>query len=85
MFYQEVHAEQRLITVNISKMNEQIMKADVFDHKMSVHLAGANDLITAEGRYRLTCYIPFMRSGIKKSEGIKITDTAMLSLENEFQ
>ena len=46
-------------------MNQKVMEAAKFDQKLSVALSDCNDLMAAEGKYHLKCYIQFQRNTMK--------------------
>ena len=52
-------------------MSKQILQSAHLDYKLSVHLAGVNDLIAAEGKYHLICLRAYERSTSKNGKGMR--------------
>ena len=42
-------------------MSKQILDGAIYDHDVSVRVAGVSDLIAAEGKYHPNCYKRFLR------------------------
>ena len=61
------------------------MEAAKFDQEMSVRVAVVSDLIAAEGKYHLSCYVQFIRRTSQTKENSQHTDIVMIWLCNELQ
>ena len=55
----------------------RIIEASQYSHKLSVALAGVNDLIAAEGQYHLKCYTKFLREASDVKRTADKNDLAM--------
>jgi uncharacterized protein YdcH (DUF465 family) len=60
LFCQEVKNEQ-LHSIQSFNTSNKILEAAHYDQKLSIALAGVNDLMAAEGSYHLKCYSKFQR------------------------
>ena len=70
------------MTVSIS---EQILQSAHLDYKLSVRLAGVNDLIAAEGKYHLICLRAYKRSTSKTEKECVDIDLAFSWLCKELR
>lgn len=61
------------------------MEAAKFDQKLSVALSDCNDLMAAEGKYHLKCYMQFQRNTMKNQTTVESSDLAMAWLKNELE
>lgn len=87
MFCQTNVPKQRLNSVTTFNVSEQILNACKFDQKMAHRVAGVHDLIAAEGKYHLSCYVKFTRNTNKIKEDSKREniDLPMLWLCDELK
>ena len=58
----ETSKKQTLCSVTTFKMSKQILEGAQYDHDISLHVAGIDDLIAAEGKYHPNCYKNFLRN-----------------------
>ena len=61
------------------------MEAAKFDQKLSVALSDCYDLMAAEGKYHLKCYMQFQRNTMKNQNAAGSSDLAMAWLKNELE
>ena len=85
LFCQTVHTKHRLVSVTTQKMSAQIIEAAQFDKILRIRVACVNDLIAAEGKYHLQCYVNFTRSTQTIQSISHNTDLAMAWLCSELQ
>ena len=65
IFCQSEKPKDRLVSIMTFSMSKQILQSAHLDYKLSVRLAGVNDLIAAEGKYHLICLRAYERSTSK--------------------
>jgi hypothetical protein len=80
MFCQEPDGKQRLISVSTFNVSKNILELYKLDNKMRIRLAGVNDLITAEGKYRQNCWNDYSSNTSKTKKESKNTDIAFIFL-----
>jgi hypothetical protein len=85
MFCQEPDGKQRLISVSTFNASKNILELSKLDNKMQLRLAGVNDLIAAEGKYRENCRSEYSYSTSKTNKESENTDIAFIFLCNELQ
>ena len=82
---QQKKAKQKLISITTFNKSQEILGAAKFDQEMSVHVAAVSDLIAAEGKYHLSCYVQFIRRTSQTKENSQHTDIAIIWICNELQ
>jgi len=85
MFCQHIHIKQKLISVCTFKKSNEILESARYDQVLRVRLSGVHDLIAAEGKYHLNCYVNFTRLVIQVRDGKTQDDIALTWLINELQ
>lgn len=68
LFCQNHIFSSKLHNVMVMRVSDKILHLAQFDDKVSCHLAGINDLIAAEGKYHLKCYVQFLRQHDESNE-----------------
>lgn len=76
IFCQSEKPKDRLVSIMTFSMSKQILESAHLHQKLSVCLAGVNDLIAAEGKYHLACLRAYERSTSKTKKDCTETDLA---------
>ena len=85
IFCQSEKPKDRLVSIMTFSMSKQILESAYLHQKLSVRLAGVNDLIAAEGKYHLVCLRAFERSNSRTKKECIDTDLAFSWLCGELE
>ena len=85
MFCQEDKSKQKLTSVTTLNKSTEILEASRFEPKMRVRVAGVSDLIAAEGKYHLSCYVQFTRKISQTKQDTQHTELPMIWLCDELK